>query len=520
MSSIDFRLKDIRRLMATGGKAEFYRDTFRGRICITSPDNHNRIIGRAILPPGVQDSLSRRDLTIADLDRLISLLGANFDGTTPPKKDRPAGESRPKDTDEVSSTSEGPSDSAELHGGDGNSGEVDAPAQTASQDSRESKESNSEQSSEGGDCMQAEQDGSDTEPSDDSVPTGPAGRDGVPSGDGKSEASPSSGEPTSRDDGTSEGPISSQNPEDIQSRAESSESVDNGDRDDPNATGTDAESDAGTHEQGDDESELGGGVTESDDADDIDSQRETDDLSDLGCEVVRVPLSTHGGLCTDHAKAQELSIKLNRPAKDLVRAIKRLVREIDIGGTDESPRIDGRKLVGEIVSRRYAMSRIRREECDLPLIVLMTDCSGSCSVVCTDTLAACQAVAAELPNVVIVEHSNGFVVSRNSGASPYGNQNMISQVLEREFPGRRIGLAIAFGDWDAGEEYRRICESGAKLVWLDSYCCSVGEPKPASSTLRTGAKGWKSQPLGWYQGVSGAAVAAIALRQIAAGEKL
>jgi hypothetical protein len=46
------------------------------------------------------------------------------------------GEVREKETDEVAEQSDDPSEDAEMHGGDGNSGEVDAPAETSSEEPR------------------------------------------------------------------------------------------------------------------------------------------------------------------------------------------------------------------------------------------------------------------------------------------------------------------------------------------------------------------------------------------------
>ena len=46
------------------------------------------------------------------------------------------GESRPKETDEVAESSDDPSEDSDTHGGDGNSGEVDSPAELPSMDHR------------------------------------------------------------------------------------------------------------------------------------------------------------------------------------------------------------------------------------------------------------------------------------------------------------------------------------------------------------------------------------------------
>lgn len=86
----------------------------------------------------------------------------------------------------------------------------------------------------------------------------------------------------------------------------------------------------------------------------------------------------------------------------------------------------------------------------------------------------------------------------------------ISEVLDEI--GRPVRTCVALGDWDAGDHFRSLVESGTDLYWLDSYCCSSGEPRPASRTLRAPAAAWSRQPKGWYQGVGDAESTIIALR--------
>src|SRR5690606_4961269 len=76
----------------------------------------------------------RRELTVAELDRLIAILGPDWRGADDAPGTREEGDAREKGTDEVSSA--GSQSDGALHGGDGNAGEVDSLAQTASQEAR------------------------------------------------------------------------------------------------------------------------------------------------------------------------------------------------------------------------------------------------------------------------------------------------------------------------------------------------------------------------------------------------
>src|SRR5690606_32796715 len=95
--------------------------------------------------------------------------------------------------------------------------------------------------------------------------------------------------------------------------------------------------------------------------------------------------------------------------------------------------VDGRRLIREIASRRCALARVRREELSHPLVLLCCDVSGSCSAVCNETLAAAVAVAEALPHVVIVRHSNGYVIDMLGERAPrlLAREESIAAVVSR-----------------------------------------------------------------------------------------
>lgn len=239
----------------------------------------------------------------------------------------------------------------------------------------------------------------------------------------------------------------------------------------------------------------------------------------------RVPIYSYGGDTAESWEWIRLRAQENRrDARNVERALRRLIAAVDTGGVEESPRIDGRRLVRELASRRYAIGRAVRRELAMPLVVLAADVSGSCSAVATETLAAALAIAAELRQVLVVRHSNGLVVdvlgaaarpAHSTRRNGYGEEGggIVDVVRATGCP---VAAVVAWGDADAADQYRELCEGGATLYWLDSYAAKHG-PRPASSNLRAVSAGWRHQPAGWWQGVNSASATAIALRAMAKG---
>jgi hypothetical protein len=151
-------------------------------------------------------------------------------------------------------------------------------------------------------------------------------------------------------------------------------------------------------------------------------------------------------------------------------------------------------------------------------VILAADCSGSCSAVCDDTLIACLAIARKLPHVVVVRNSNGIVIEATGAlAAQLPDVSAMTSTGLAQIPrllGCKVACTVAFGDWDAGDEYRDLAASSAPLYWLDSYASRAGA-RIASRNLRVAASHWRHQPVGWWQGVNDASRAAFALRSMA-----
>lgn len=212
-----------------------------------------------------------------------------------------------------------------------------------------------------------------------------------------------------------------------------------------------------------------------------------------------------GGVYADSAAARRRAISLRGPARDVARALRRLVaREVGTYG-EPSPRISGRRLVREMVGMSYRLSRAHRDEMDIGRVVIAPDLSGSCSACAPDTLAAAYAIQAAMPEVVqVIEHSNG----QYHGAHGWQDLDTHPAIADG-----RCRCLVIYGDWDGGQVYRRIAERwpDCRIVWLDSYG-KAGGVRPSCDAKRGYFKDWARPPLK-FDGVGTAADAAVALRQ-------
>ncbi len=244
--------------------------------------------------------------------------------------------------------------------------------------------------------------------------------------------------------------------------------------------------------------------------DSVDAERGDGEATSPGA-----PKLTFGGVnVSEDDLRRDLDLNGTWGTRDVVRALRKLFRSFLLG-TAPSPRLDGRRLVTELVSRRMAIGRARRRELGDPYVLLMADTSGSCAGVALATTEAAIVIAKELDEAVTVVHSNGhplWVVHRGEvfdvkidGAGRDENwweENIFSLNLTG---------AVAFGDLDAYWVYRWLAER-IPLVLLDDYAAVSGaKPVPPRGSLRD-LVDWPVEPLAWWQGVNSADRAAIALR--------
>lgn len=157
-----------------------------------------------------------------------------------------------------------------------------------------------------------------------------------------------------------------------------------------------------------------------------------------------------------------------RYAKRLKKRIEALISSHCAGIEEESRSVDGKKLVTEIVTKRYNLNRIYRQNRQKKPALLAIDVSGSCHVTCNYTLAVAVAIAREMPDTVkLLIHSNGYPCSQHKSLLTNGVQ------LATDWMGD-WSLCLAWGDLDARDALNKI---GAKCqtTLFDDYCVKVGD---------------------------------------------
>lgn len=243
-------------------------------------------------------------------------------------------------------------------------------------------------------------------------------------------------------------------------------------------------------------------------------------------ETDHKPKVNSGGI---YAQLEELAKLVAGVDKSLAGEINDKLNELltvmdEQAGEKESPRYDGEKLVHEIVSIRYNLTRAHRAEMQqieaIGVKLLMVDVSGSCEKVAKFVLAAAAALLRDHPRLVLVTHSNGHpekvyghMATRLPDPSSSGdNMDGLYRWWDAFFKSLGpIAGAVNWGDWDAGFVLQRIAERDIPLVWLDHNGSGYGV-KEAEARLRERAKTWKSQPVAWYQGIHDALSTVMALR--------
>jgi len=173
----------------------------------------------------------------------------------------------------------------------------------------------------------------------------------------------------------------------------------------------------------------------------------------------------HGGIHLNRDVSASIPF---RYAKRLKKRIEALISSHCAGIEEESRSVDGKKLVTEIVTKRYNLNRIYRQNRQKKPALLAIDVSGSCHVTCNYTLAVAVAIAREMPDTVkLLIHSNGYPCSQHRSLLTNGVQ------LATDWVGD-WSLCLAWGDLDARDALNKI---GAKCqtILFDDCCVKVGD---------------------------------------------
>lgn len=377
-----------------------------------------------------------------------------------------------------------------LHGGSGNSGECDHVAETKSYDDRHA----------GLDAYP--QDACARERAEGGADQTPAAGDTACSRPGSAESEPAAQRGAGEGDRGANTPIAARDSApDRTAHAERAEGA------------AEADPGAGDHPGRDARVSVQTGTPTDGDVGDIGRQQDDGGTAGRNAEPAQAGVdsaSSPGGVCADASAARRRASCLLSPARDVVRALERLVaREVGVMG-DPSPRLDAGMLVRELVSMSCRLSRARRDEMEMGRVVVAPDLSGSCSACAPDTLAAAYAMRDAMPQTfAVIEHSNGQWYDEAAGWRDLDTHPAIAD--------GRCRCLLVFGDWDGGLVYRRIADRHpqCRIIWLDSWG-KAGGVRPSADARNGRFRGWRSMPTK-YDGVGTAADAAIALRHVMRG---
>lgn len=449
MSVDDVRLKDIRRAYARYLRRE--RGALFDLFALAS------LFSEVSWPNTVQ----------RDLDRVISVFGA--DTTLAAVFARLRKEAERIDhvigTDDVSASLHTNQDSP-THGGDGNSGECDVVALTSTQDPRPQRREEEKNSH-----------------TPDGTSTAEAGSQGL--GDGACETNAEDADrsnadgvtPACRgDDGADEATVE-MGANCADQRSATNQHLDQASQGPDQGGASEAGADHAT-EAGQD-ALPGHRLATDDGADDRDG----------GAGISGSPASAShdGGDDLDEAAAMErlASSAVRRDALRLERAICLLIESTCATRGAQSARYDGRRLIKELVARRYALHRARREEHAIRDIVIAVDVSGSCAGVVDSTYAAALSAARVLPRerVTVITHSNGYCVNTTQYCPAWmkttlarwpavardyfsTSQQEASREVWQEIAARRPGMVLVLGDLDSAWAHDILHDAGVRVVLM------------------------------------------------------
>jgi hypothetical protein len=196
-----------------------------------------------------------------------------------------------------------------------------------------------------------------------------------------------------------------------------------------------------------------------------------------------------------------LAARERRAARRTAQLLRRIV-DVEVGAKGrETPRVDPRTLVRELVSRRCAIARARRHEAEIRELVIAVDESPSCAEVVEALYATALAIARDLPagKASVILHSNGYSVrllddapcarwlrtaiaerSRRLSRHYYSAaQRAASEEIWQGIADRRPGLVLALGDHDADWALEILRDGGAHVLAVHHH-----EVEPMHSGIR------------------------------------
>jgi hypothetical protein len=153
----------------------------------------------------------------------------------------------------------------------------------------------------------------------------------------------------------------------------------------------------------------------------------------------------------------------------LMAALKQLLWATGGLGQERKYRLNPKRLIKELVSKRYRLSNAyRSRQSKKPITVIAVDVSGSCASVNAVTSEIAYTLSLMMPdNVVAVAHGNGWTTIN-------GRDYPLDKALEVLRPAHYPELVVALGDSQGIKEYEALVKRGARFVWLTNEYASQG----------------------------------------------
>ena len=182
------------------------------------------------------------------------------------------------------------------------------------------------------------------------------------------------------------------------------------------------------------------------------------------------------------------SIRTAKPQQALVARLRTVLSRFLGGESAPSARWDDTRV--SIKTAGYLRSwttHDRRLEDGRPAILVLPDVSGSMSQFASKVTALAATLAKlGMPgaDVITVVHVNGFPVEEKINSQPArrievrgtdGTYRYYEDLMKRY----DVRIVLAAADWDGAWVYKWLAEQASvqRLLWLDVYCSSYGEPR-------------------------------------------
>lgn len=205
-----------------------------------------------------------------------------------------------------------------------------------------------------------------------------------------------------------------------------------------------------------------------------------DEIVDLEHNQIRSSKGWGGVFYNEDSSCNEYSNTNKGLVKSIAKEIDRLVKDTLNPVGKETPRLDKKRLVKELIQKSNRLQRVQKRELEPAYAVLAVDVSGSCSSFSYELVEAFRSVVSlNKDRVALLLHSNGLpekwytpwpvkTPQTRDWRNPFTVQDWI------ETCDGDIGLVLWVGDGDGYESACLLQSRNTRIVWLDNYCASYG----------------------------------------------